>query len=215
MQPEYRLLLSVLSLAVEDLTSSDERIRWEAHEFFLQQKGSWADHRRFLLDALGIDEQAMLAAIEDRLAPLPPEKPEQPFITGSKVDQAIPYTPFTARQIADRIGCRSTATVATHLHRLKAKGIVRRLDRVTWIRADSDHDLTPLPDRILGTLRDGQKTIRQIMWALNGEVDTSTIRTNLDRLIRERKVERDVVEYRLTPCFAEKDLLSLVVEVAG
>lgn len=54
--PEQALAVAVILQAISDLQSKDEQERFEAHEFFLQPKGPWADMRRFYFQAVRLDD---------------------------------------------------------------------------------------------------------------------------------------------------------------
>ncbi|MET4130030.1 hypothetical protein [Roseovarius sp. MBR-6] len=54
-----------------------------------------------------------------------------------------------------------------------------------------------LRDRILESLKGGPRSIREILFDIDGEADTCTIRARLNELMAEGIVERDAPEYRL------------------
>ncbi len=61
--PELELIFAVVKLAVDDLESNDEQVRFEANEFFLQPRGGWADMRRYYFSLLGLDEERVVEAL--------------------------------------------------------------------------------------------------------------------------------------------------------
>ncbi|MBF9030635.1 hypothetical protein HKCCE3408_09525 [Rhodobacterales bacterium HKCCE3408] len=73
--PEQHLAFAVVMQAIEELNSSDERVKFEAHEFFLQPSGPWADMRRFYFDALDLNDDYVHASLTARLDP--PERPHK------------------------------------------------------------------------------------------------------------------------------------------
>lgn len=205
--PEIHLLFAILIQAIEDLESSDDKVRFEAHEFFLQPKGGWRDARDNLLTACGLDEEAVLLAIKDRIEDPPPERPQAIEMPSDVLFDRLPMEAFSAGFISRKLGVR-LSIVSARLTHLEKHGRVRRVDRGLFMRTDSEQTYVPkepkppkkpMRDRILASLMDGPKTIRQIGFSIEGDADTMTIRYHLNMLIAQGKVERDPPEYRFVP----------------
>lgn len=193
--PEQSLLAAVVLQAVEDLDSTDELARWEAHEFFLQPHGGWADMRRFYFGALGLDEGKVLEKLRPRLAP--PERPER-RLTFDTLFDALPKVPFSALSIAKKTR-RGYTQIRGLLQTLEQKSLVVRTGRGVFCRVDSlpppPAPAAPKPDArriILDSLLDGPKTIREINFALSGEIGTDVIREHLKRAVEECVVDYDI-----------------------
>lgn len=193
--PERALLAAIVLQAVTDLDDTDETVRYEAHEFFLQPRGGWADQRRFFFDALGLDEGKVLAALAPRLAP--PERPEV-RLTYDVLHRDLPRVPFSALSIAKKTR-RGYTQIRGLLQTMEDKGLVVRTGRGVFCRTDSlpppPAPPTPKPDArriILESLLDGPKTIREINFALNGEIGTDVIREHLKRAVVECVVDYDI-----------------------
>lgn len=108
LSPEQAVCVAVIVQALHDLESKDEVARFEAHEFFLQKSGAWADMRRFYFQAIQIDEQVVHEALKQRLDP--PERPEKKW-TAQEIAQIIPHTrTFTAKEIQHVTGLSNTQT---------------------------------------------------------------------------------------------------------
>lgn len=216
--PEVELLTAVVQQAVEDLNSPDETARFEAHEFFLQRKGAWAEMRSFYIEALGIDETALLKALAPRMTD-PPEHPVIKKNGWEDVYKKLPETPFTTL-LASRICGVSTTTMSSRLQVLEYKGLIKRVGRGLFKRTDSRHpEPKPqkmVPDRILDSLSDKSLTIREIGFAMEDPVGTTTIREHLNRLIEAGLVEREApINFRRTAPHSQKeDLVHPVVEDA-
>lgn len=211
--PEIHLLFAILIQAVEDLESSDEKVRFEAHEFFLQPKGGWREARDNLLTACGLDEEAVRLAIKDRLQDPPPENPSAVAYGTDKFYHCLPQEAFTTKALSQKLKMHYPL-VASRLQCLKRRGLVRSVDRGVFMRTDSMLHYTPkqapkrkppMIDRIHDALKDGPKTIREILFEIEGDAETTSIRKYLDRLIEQGKVERDPPHYQIrakVPAFA-------------
>jgi hypothetical protein len=195
--PERALLAAIVLQAVTDLNDPDETVRFEAHEFFLQRRGGWADMRKFYFDALGFDERRVLASLGPRLSP--PERPEV-RLTYDVLYRELPRVPFTISDLI-RKHRRGYSQLRGLIQTCEDKGIVVRTGHGAFCRADSlppppaPPKPKPKPDArriILDTLLDGPKTIREINFALDGEIDNNAIREHLKRAVEECVVEYDV-----------------------
>lgn len=206
--PERALLAAVVLQAVMDLDDLDETVRFEAHEFFLQRRGGWADQRRFFFDALGLDEGKVLAELETRFAP--PERPKV-RLTYDVLHRDLPRVPFSALSIAKKTR-RGYTQIRGFLQTMEDKGLVVRTGRGEFCRTDClppppapptpkpTPKSTPKPDArriILETLLDGPKTIREINFALDGEIDNHAIREHLKRAAEECVVDYDIPYWSL------------------
>jgi len=212
--PEQDLILAVVKTAVDDLTSTDEFERFEAFQFFLQEKGSWADSRREYFSLIGLDEESVLHALRDKLLD-PPEKPSKNW-TMYELYDVLPSTPFKASDLRDKVDLRYMQ-MAGRLHHLMASGHIVRLNRGKFIRADC-HDawraqelkaIAPPPPpaeppppsttqaALLYVLRDGPKTVREIGFAFDGEVGVDAIKQRLQRAAARGLIEKDGSAYRL------------------
>jgi hypothetical protein len=203
--PSRALLAAVVLQAVDDLTASDETVRWEAHEFFLQPRGGWAEMRRFYFDALGLDEGKVLASLAPRLSA--PERPEKKW-TADDLLALLPKEQFAARAMMRQTRC-GYSQVRGWLETLKMRGLVVQTGRGQFCRADcytlppkllprpppAPPTAKPKPDArriILESLLDGPKTIREINFALNGAIGTDVIRTHLKLAVEECVVDYDI-----------------------
>ena len=221
--PEQALAVAVILQAVEDLGSEDETERFEAHEFFLQPKGPWAEMRRFYFQAVSLDEEWLHAHFAARLEP--PERPDKKW-TFLEIGEVLPTNrAFTAADLCSLTGLVSSQ-VASRLQHLRRHGRLVTLAHgvycvpefeATWrseqakaIQVQSAHtpfkgfDVEPVQRRtgptqqaILDCLRDGRETIREIGWDM--EMDYNTLKCALDRLIARGLVEKDGQKYRLVP----------------
>jgi hypothetical protein len=196
--PERALFSAIVLQAVDDLSVSDETVRWEAHEFFMQPRGGWADSRRFFFDALGLDERKVLAKLASRLSP--PERPKQPEVrqTYDVLYHDLPRHPFSISDLGRTLR-RGYAQLRNLVQMMEDKGLVVRMARGVFCRTDSlpppPAPPTPKPDArriILDTLLDGPKTIREINFALDGEIDNNAIREHLKRAVEECVVDYDI-----------------------
>lgn len=198
--PELELIFAVVRQSVEDLTSSDEEARWEAHEFWMQPKGPWAESRRLYLTLLGLDEGRILHALRDRLDP--PERPErkQKKWTMLEVYEIMPEGAFKAKEIADIVGMRYSQMTGRFQH-LLSMGKIVRVDRGVFVRADC-YDAwraaqlevcvkKPEPPKsLIDALRDGPKTVREIGFAFDGELSVDAIRRRLAKSEASGLVEK-------------------------
>lgn len=198
--PERALFSAVILQAVDDLSDKDETVRFEAHEFFLQQHGGWADKRRFFFGALGLDEARVLAAIAPRLSP--PERPEKRWTAEDLLD-VLPNKPFSATALAGSLR-RGYAQVRGLLQTLEQKGFVVRTGRGKFCRTDCHQPApapkAPSPDwrlRVLDALRDGPKSIRAINIALDGELGIDHIRAHLKAALAEGHVSYELPNWSL------------------
>ena len=132
--PEEELIFAVVIQAVDDLQSSDEQARFEAHEFFLQQRGGWADMRRFYFDLLGLDAQRVLDALKTRLTD-PPERPGKTFASADDLIPLLPFGEFKAMDLADITGLRYSQ-LGARMQMLQKKGVIRRISRGVFARLD-------------------------------------------------------------------------------
>lgn len=200
--PEVALLSAVVLRAIEDLdVQDDEMARFEAFEFFLQPAGPWADMRRFYLDALGIEESLLLRALAPKLID-PPEHPEIRRNGWEDIYRKLPNRPFTVAAAA-RICNVSATTMSSRLQVLMAKGFVRRPGRGLFIRSDVEYipppPIKPIPERILDALADKVLTIREIGFAMQEPVDSTTIRAHLARMVEQGLVQKEVpIHFRRT-----------------
>lgn len=85
--PEQALAVAVILQAIHDLGSSDELVRFEAHEFFLQPKGPWAEMRQFYFSAVQLDDEWLHEHLARRLDP--PERPDKKW-TYEEVLEILP-----------------------------------------------------------------------------------------------------------------------------
>jgi hypothetical protein len=205
--PSHELLIAVMVQAVEDLGSADEMTAWEAHEFWLQERGAWAESRAFFLGALGLNEDAVRRGLRGKLQNPPPERPERFSERPSNYRRILSAIPadetVTASQVAARLDLHPS-DVAPKLHWLRARGDLIRIRRGVFARADSgiepDPEPVPLEDKILAILREHDvRSIRQIGFDLEGEVDTATIRRCLGSLVARRLVISESPDFRLAP----------------
>lgn len=193
--PERALLAAIVLQAVTDLDDPDETARYEAHEFFLQPRGGWADMRKFYFDALGLDEDRVLASLRPRLSP--PERPEV-RLTFEDVYRDLPRVPFAISDLI-RKHRRGYSQLRGFIQTCEDKGLVVRMSRGAFCRKDSlpppPAPPAPKPDArriILDSLKDGPKTIREIVFAIDGELDSSTVREHLKRAEEECVVDYDI-----------------------
>ena len=203
--PCRALLAAVVLQAVDDLSASDETIRWEAHEFFLQPHGGWADMRRFLFDALALNEGKVLASLASRLSP--PERPDKRLVADD-LFALLPNEPFSTRAMMRLTRC-GYSQVRGWIESLKVRGVVVQIGRGQFCRltcytppiprtAPPSKTKAPSPPKrnvlrlVLDALHDGPKTIREIGFATDGQFDSTTIRTHLKRAVEEGVVEHDI-----------------------
>lgn len=203
--PESALLSAIILKAVEDLTSNDDTVRFEAHEFFLQKKGPWADSRRHLFDAAGLDEEAVCNTLSRKLTP--PEKPVRKW-SSDDIYESMPDHPVEARDLLRSLGVR-TALVTSRLQHLVKRGLVMRVGIGQYIRSDKFDAWDakrPMPKPALAVqieshLRDTGEalTIRQLGFVFDGDYGSDAIRTALKSLAAEGRVKCDVIEWSAVP----------------
>jgi hypothetical protein len=123
--PEQLLALAVIEQALADLSSNDELIRFEAHEFFLQTRGDAATMRRLYFDALGLDDEYILAQMQATLDP--PERPHKKW-TFREVYEILPRDrAFTCPQLAPMTTLH-TSQFNVRIQHLIRHGMVVRLE---------------------------------------------------------------------------------------
>jgi len=190
--PELELIFAVVKLAVDDLESNDEQVRFEANEFFLQPRGGWANMRRYYFSLLGLNEERVVEALRDRLDP--PERPERKPKTWTMMDvyEVLPEGDFKAKDIADIVGMRYSQMTGRFQH-LMRMGLIMRVDRGVFVRADCYdawheaqlQELCPKepepPKSLMDALRDGPKTIREIGFAMDGLLAVDGITRRLEK----------------------------------
>lgn len=216
--PEQELAFAVIMQAIEDLESSDEQLRWEAHEFFLQPKGPSAEMRAFFFEAVGLDHEAVYQALTGKLEP--PERPMRKWTFDEIGDYMPRDRAFRAGDICDLTGLRHDQ-VHSRLQHLKRLGRVVQLDRgvychpdyeATWraenvrlIEApthtafsgfdDKNERLGPTQRAILAAMQDGRETIREIGWDVH--LDFNALKCALDRLVDRGIVVKDGPKYHI------------------
>lgn len=196
---ERALLAAVILQAIDDLSDKDETVRFEAHEFFLQQHGGWAEQRRFYFGALGLEESSVLTALAGKLAP--PERPERRW-TASDLLGVLPTERFSATALAGSLR-RGYTQVRGMLQILEQKGLVVRTGRGEFCRTEChrpDPVPPPAPDTrriVLDALRDGPKTVREIVFATDGEIGEDVIRRHLAEAMGECVVDYDLPRWSL------------------
>lgn len=222
--PEQQLALAVILTAIEDLQSSDEIDRWEAHEFFLQPKGEWADMRRFYFDVVGVDHEKVHAHLVATLEP--PERPDRKW-TYEEIGDHLPRDRvFRTHYICDLTGLNHEQ-VHSRLQHLKRVGRVVQVDRGVYCHPDHEAawrakeaekieteskrpvliefkgfdappdvpQAGPTQIAILRALRDGRETIREI--GFDVELGPNALKCALDRLIERGIVVKDGPRYRI------------------
>ena len=181
--PEQALAVAVIFQAIADLQSSDELVRFEAHEFFLQPKGPWADMRKFYFAAVDLDDEWLREHLEHRLEP--PERPNKKW-SYFEVAEIVPTDrAFTSTELARRTSLH-TSQMSTRLNILVKQGALVRLDpgtycvpgieeayrhRVVDTTKELPDDLggrTPGQNLVLKALRDGPMTAREIQIKTGG-----------------------------------------------
>ena len=185
--PSHALLAAVVVQAVDDLTCSDKVAKWEANLFFREQVGGWAEMRKFYFDALGIHEAKAVEALAARFSDV--EMPAPPSPKMDDVYAILPDKPFTARQIADRLGVRHNKT-ASHFQVMMSRGRIKRIARGLYVRHDSVSPVSlpppsPPPPKLSygevrkivhGHLRERPQKFTELIQSTNGDVSDSAIR---------------------------------------
>ncbi|MBA3911121.1 MAG: hypothetical protein C0524_14915 [Rhodobacter sp.] len=183
--PERALLAAIVLQAIEDLDDPDETARYEAHEFFLQPRGGWADQRRFFFDALGLDERRVLASLRPRLSP--PERPEV-RLTFDVLYRDLPRVPFSISDLI-RKHRRGYSQLRGLIQTCEDKGLVVPTGRGVFCRVDC----LPPPDTpkekplkkpasvkaVVYALLTEPRTFKDLIIATGGDVSDSVIRTVL------------------------------------
>lgn len=130
--PEQSLAAAVIIQAIHDLESRNEVARFEAHEFFLQESGPWADMRRFYFQAIQIDEAVVHEAFKQRLDP--PERPEKKC-TAQEVAAATPRNrTFKAKEM-QRLTGLSYLQMGSRIQALMNAGEIVRVERGIYCHA--------------------------------------------------------------------------------
>lgn len=205
--PEQELCFAVVKLAVEDLKSSNEEDRYEAHEFLFQKRGGWADMRRMYFALIGLDEDS----VQERLAPHydPPERPEKKW-SQMDVYEVLPEGEFTAITVANVVGLRYSQ-ISTRFQHLMQMGLIIRVGRGLFVRADCYDAVAVEPEpepfkpeptqksqaQLLDALRDGPKTIREMIFAFDGEIGQDAIRQRLERAQARNLVTKEGAAWRI------------------
>lgn len=222
--PEQALAVAVILTAIQDLQSNDEQDRWEAHEFFLQPKGPWAEMRRFYFQAVNLDDVWLQQYLSARLNP--PERPYRKWTYMSLLDVLPTDRTFTAADVCELTDL-NLPQVNSKMQSLKNHGHVVRLDHgvycvpafeARWRQKEAEAIETqnrpthtpfvgfdvparsptgPTQKVVLDALRAGRETIREIGWDV--EMDFNSLKCALDRLIARGLVEKDGPRYRLVP----------------
>jgi len=111
----------------------------------------------------------------------------------------MPAFPIKGRDLGNMVGLKYSQ-VTSRLQILIEKGLVVRVDRGVFVRKDAlgvwGGDLKPErpdptveADTVLAALKDGPKSIREIGFAVNGELSSSIIRKYLTAAREAGQVE--------------------------
>ena len=184
--PEESLLAAIVRQAVADLDDPDETIRYEATEFFLQQRGGWANMRRLYFGALGLDEGQVLKALAPKLTPMErPIKREGPDL----IVPLLPEGTFTPKVIQNMTG-RDYVQIRGWLEHLTKRGVVVRTGRGEFTRTDCIVKAAPRPraalkrpdeiKAIVYRLLAEPHTFKDLIIATQGDVSESGIRNVLN-----------------------------------
>jgi len=210
--PEQALAVAVILQAISDLQSKDEQERFEAHEFFLQPKGPWADMRRFYFQAVRLDDEWLHEHLSARLEP--PERPDKKW-SYHEIGDALPTDrSFTSGDLAKITGL-PTGKLTSKLQILREQGRVVRLEvgrycvpeyEDTWrarqaaaIEAGKPKHTpfagfdAPVQEQVLDALRNGRETVREVGF----DVPSANVRETLDTLVARGVVEKDGPKYRI------------------
>lgn len=123
--PEQALAAAVIMRAIEDLESTDEIVRFEAHEFFLQPKGPWAEMRQFYFSAVNLDDEWLREHLAERLDP--PERPDRRW-SYEDVYEILPRDRlFNCRDEARKTTLH-TSQFNTRIQHLVRAGLVARIE---------------------------------------------------------------------------------------
>lgn len=185
--PHRSLLSAAVLQAVQDLDDKDETVKWEANEFFLAERGGWADMRRFFFGALGLDEARVLTALGSKLTA--PERPSRRWLA-EDLFKVLPMVPFTVRAMMNLTQMGYTQ-VRGRLQTLEEHGLVMRTGRGEFCRADYVPPSVPPPvpptvkrryltysevRQIIHGLLAKPHSFKDLIIATNGDVSDSTIR---------------------------------------
>lgn len=216
--PEQALAVAVIMQAIQDLQSKDEQDRFEAHEFFLQPKGPWADMRRFYFQAVSLDDDWLHEHLDRRLEP--PERPERKW-SYHELAEVLPTDRVFRAGDLQKITDLPTGKITSKLQILMTQDRVvrvgqgvycvpefeaiwraRQAEAIEAIETSSKSTPTfaaiqtgPTQDAILAALRAGRETIREIGWDV--EKDFNALKCALDRLIDRGLVEKNGPRYRI------------------
>ena len=185
--PEHALIIAILGRAVLDLfgacpaSNSDEaeNARHEALVFLTASSGGWANRRRELCDVVGIDGDDM----RDRVVQI---------LEGASISLAA----FDARNTHTNVD--KARQCWAHEKAAPTRQQAAREEQARKVKARTGAIGTATPTKpqitrttVLETLRDGPKTIREIGFALDGELETSSIRQHLEKAALQNLVDRD------------------------
>jgi hypothetical protein len=199
--PEQALAVAVILQAVSDLTSKDEQERFEAHEFFLQPKGSWAYWRRFYFQAVNLDDEWLRQHLEHRLTP--PERPDRKW-TYQEVLEILPRDrAFTSADEAKNTSLHPTQFNTRIQFLIRAGDVVRLEPGLFCVTEFEDQyrrdkpvilDGTTPQNKVLAALQDGPLTAREI------QIATETGHWEMLRVMVEKGlIEKDGTKYQLVP----------------
>lgn len=181
--PHRSLLSAVVFQAILDLDDKDEAVKWEANEFFLAERGGWADMRRFYLGALGLDEARVLTALRSKLTM--PERPSRRWLAEDLFD-VLPLVPFTVKAMM-RLTEMGYTQVRARLQTLEERGWVTRIGRGEFCRTAHLPPPAPLPVKpkfptyadvrqIVHGLLHEPHSFKDLIIATDGEVPEGAIR---------------------------------------
>lgn len=199
--PELGLHLAIVLQVIEDLTSSDERVCFDAHEFLLQPRGPWAESRRLYFGLLGLDEESVVQALRGRLNP--PERPSKKW-TSMEVYAVLPPYAFKAMDISAIVGLRYSQITA-RLHHLRGVGLLKCVDRGIFVRtncleayyADSVTPMQKTFATVFDALDDGPKTVREIALSLTTPLDDNAIRKRLSQYLATGKATKEDATWKI------------------
>jgi hypothetical protein len=184
--PHRSLLSAVVLQAVQDLDDKDETVKWEANEFFLAERGGWADMRKFYFGALGLDEARVLTALGSKLTA--PERPSRRWLA-EDLFKVLPMVPFTVKEVL-RLTQMGYTQVRGRLETLEHQGLVLRIGRGEFCRTSHlpppSSPSSPTVKRSHLTYAEVRKIIhgllakphsfKDLIIATNGDVGDSKIR---------------------------------------
>ncbi len=218
--PSRSLLCAVVLQAILDLDDRDETVKWEANEFFLSERGGWADMRRFYFEALGLDEARVLTALRPKLTA--PERPSKRWLA-EDLFVVLPLVPFTVKAMM-RLTQMGYTQVRARLETLENQGLVLRVGRGEFCRTShlpppslpspssptvKRHYLTYSEVRqIIHGLLATPHSFKDLIIATNGDVSDSTIRNVLNNGLLTFELSRsDDGRYLLSGVSARPQLL--------